>query len=68
MEGSPADVRLTCDFMETAAIVLADGVVVHVDANHHADLFWFTRSGGGNFGVAAALYFRLVKVGPAVIG
>lgn len=59
---------LTCDFLLGADLVLADGSVRHVDAEHHPDLFWAIRGGGGNFGVAATLYFRLVPVGPMVAG
>lgn len=59
---------LTCDFLEAADMVLADGTVLHVDAEHHPDLFWAIRGGGGNFGIATALYFRLVEVGPTVAG
>ncbi|MBM7785108.1 FAD-binding oxidoreductase [Tenggerimyces flavus] len=45
---------LTCDRLLKAAVVLADGSIVHADENHHEDLFWALRgAGGGQFGVVA---------------
>jgi hypothetical protein len=35
-------------------LVTADGSVVRADAEHHPDLFWALRGGGGNFGVVTA--------------
>ena len=34
----------------------------HVDADHHPDLFWAIRGGGGNFGVATRVQLRLHDV------
>jgi FAD/FMN-containing dehydrogenase len=49
---------LTCDSLEAATIVLADGSVVHCDANRHDDLFWGLRGGGGgNLGVVTSFTF-----------
>ncbi len=50
---------LTIDSLLAAEIVTADGSVVVADAAHHPDLFWAIRGGGGNFGVATRLKFRL---------
>ncbi len=41
-------------------IVTADGELVRADAEHHPDLFWAVRGGGGNVGVVTALEFRLL--------
>ena len=42
---------MTIDNLLAAEIVTADGEVLQVDAEHHPDLFWAIRGGGGNFGV-----------------
>ncbi|KRV51073.1 hypothetical protein AQ490_02390 [Wenjunlia vitaminophila] len=50
---------LTCDSMTGAEVVLADGRVAEVSADHHGDLFWALRGAGhGNFGVVTSLRFR----------
>jgi FAD/FMN-containing dehydrogenase len=50
---------LTIDSLLAAEIVTADGRHLHIDAQHHPDLFWAIRGGGGNFGVVTRLHFRL---------
>ncbi len=50
---------LTIDDLLAADIVTADGELLRVDADHHPDLFWAIRGGGGNFGVATRFQFRL---------
>ena len=50
---------LTIDSLLAAELVTADGRHLYVDANHHPDLFWAIRGGGGNFGVVTRLKFRL---------
>jgi FAD/FMN-containing dehydrogenase len=39
-------------------LVTADGRLVRADADHHPDLFWALRGGGGNFGVVTAIEFE----------
>jgi FAD/FMN-containing dehydrogenase len=50
---------LTIDNLLAAEIVTADGELVRTDAEHHPDLFWAIRGGGGNFGVATRFEYRL---------
>jgi FAD/FMN-containing dehydrogenase len=53
---------LTIDNLLAARIVTADGVIRHVDAQTHPDLFWAIRGGGGNFGVITHFKYRLQPV------
>jgi FAD/FMN-containing dehydrogenase len=53
---------LTIDSLLAADVVTADGSTVRVDEEHHPDLFWAIRGGGGNFGVATRFRFRLHDV------
>jgi FAD/FMN-containing dehydrogenase len=46
---------LTCDNLVGAELVTPDGSLVHADS----ELLWALRGGGGNFGVATRLDFRL---------
>jgi FAD/FMN-containing dehydrogenase len=50
---------LTIDDLLGAEVVTADGDLLYVDEQTHDDLFWAIRGGGGNFGVATRLKFRL---------
>lgn len=43
-------------------LVTADGELTRADADHHPDLFWAVRGGGGNLGVVTALEFRLLPL------
>jgi FAD/FMN-containing dehydrogenase len=59
---------LTIDDLLAAEVVTADGEILEVDENEHPDLFWALRGGGGNFGVATRLRFRLHEVDEVVGG
>jgi hypothetical protein len=59
---------LTIDNLLAAEIVTADGQVLTVDAEHHPDLFWAIRGGGGNFGVATEFTYRLRDLGQVAGG
>ena len=48
-----------CDNLLSADVVTADGRQLRVSHDEHADLFWAIRGGGGNFGVATALSYRV---------
>ena len=50
---------LTCDNLVGAELVTPGGSVVRASADENADLLWALRGGGGNFGVATWLEFRL---------
>jgi FAD/FMN-containing dehydrogenase len=54
-----AQYGLTCDNLVGAEIVTPDGTVVRASPDENADLLWALRGGGGNFGVATRLDFRL---------
>src|SRR4051812_33039603 len=53
---------LTIDDMLGAEVVTADGELLEVDEQSHPELFWALRGGGGNFGVATRLRFRLHEI------
>jgi FAD/FMN-containing dehydrogenase len=59
---------LTIDSLLAAELVTADGQVLVVDADQHPELFWAIRGGGGNFGVATRLRFRLHELASIVGG
>jgi FAD/FMN-containing dehydrogenase len=50
---------LAADNLLAVELVTADGRVLDVTAGSDPDLFWALRGGGGNFGIAASLKFRL---------
>jgi FAD/FMN-containing dehydrogenase len=58
---------LTIDDLLAAEVVTADGELLQVNDESHPDLFWAIRGGGGNFGVATRLQFRLHEV-DAIVG
>ncbi len=58
---------LTIDSLLGAEVVTADGEILQVDAEHHPELFWGLRGGGGNFGVVTRFRYALHDL-PTVVG
>ncbi len=54
---------LGADNLLGVELVTADGEILNVTDESHPDLMWALRGGGGNFGVAASLVYRLHPVG-----
>ncbi|MEK6276240.1 MAG: FAD-binding oxidoreductase [Actinomycetota bacterium] len=50
---------LAADNLLSVELVNADGEVLNVTEESDPDLFWALRGGGGNFGVATSLEYRL---------
>ena len=50
---------LAADNLIGVELVGADGSITQVDAASDPDLFWALRGGGGNFGIATSLTYRL---------
>jgi FAD/FMN-containing dehydrogenase len=57
-----------CDNLISAQLVTVDGRQVEASQNSNPDLFWSIRGGGGNFGVATALEYRLHPVTDVLAG
>lgn len=53
---------LACDNLVSVELVTANGERVVASDDEHPELFWALHGGGGNFGVATALTFRLHEV------
>jgi FAD/FMN-containing dehydrogenase len=59
---------LAANNVTAIAVVLADGRLVRADHEHHSELFWALRGGGGALGVVVALEMRLHPVEELVAG
>ena len=58
---------LTIDDLLAVEVVTAAGEILKASTEHHPDLFWAIRGGGGNFGVVTRFRFRLHDV-PGIVG
>ena len=59
---------LTCDNVLSFEVVTADAAIVTADAEHHPDLFWALRGGGGNFGVVTSFLYQAHPVATVLGG
>lgn len=59
---------LAADNLLSVELVTAGGEILNVTADSHPDLFWALRGGGGNFGVATWLEYRLFPLTQIVGG
>lgn len=50
---------LAADNVLSVELITADGEILNVTETSHPDLFWALRGGGGNFGIAASIEYRL---------
>ncbi len=59
---------LACDALVSVELVTADGRLLIADETKNTELFWALHGGGGNFGVATSLTFRLQPLPATSLG
>ncbi|MEI9997216.1 MAG: FAD-binding oxidoreductase [Rhizomicrobium sp.] len=59
---------LACDALTAIDLVDPNGKTLTADAERNSDLFWASRGGGGGtFGAATRLQFRIAPIGPLAV-
>lgn len=53
---------MQADAVTALELVTGEGELLRTDHEHHPDLFWALRGGGGNFGVVTAIEFDVFPV------
>jgi FAD/FMN-containing dehydrogenase len=59
---------LTANHVRAIELVTASGMLVRADREHHPELFWALRGGGGSFGVVTAMEVELLPHSQAYAG
>ena len=59
---------MTIDSLLAVELVTADGRRLVASEDENPDLFWALRGGGGNFGIATRLRYRLHPIGDVLFG
>lgn len=59
---------VAANLVRAVEIVTGHGTLVRADADHHPELFWAVRGGGGNFGVVVAIEIELLPYADVYAG
>jgi UDP-N-acetylenolpyruvoylglucosamine reductase len=59
---------LAANRVTAVELVTAEGIFVRADRDHHPDLFWAVRGGGGSFGIVTAIEFELRPISNVYAG
>ena len=59
---------LAANSVRAIEVVTSDGAHIRVDRDHHPDLFWALRGGGGSFAVVTAIEIELLPIAQVYAG